>query len=447
MDDILKTMGKAAFGSTRATAKRPSSPTVPAVTKRPAPPPNGPPQGHTAAEPAPVQPPQSTPERRQRIPALMVAHMADWPKHASAMAALVGGSLDATYRGDHYRIRTTTVDHFRKLQRYLAGRHLGFHTFTPRGGKTLKVVISGLPPTTAEELHDALTEARFAVEDVSPLRSYRGPTKSWIVALLPDGDREDPSTKKATAIYGLPSLLHVKVSVTTYRRPPGPPQCHRCQAFGHGSSNCFRPMKCVRCGEEHSRDDCRRPADAKGTCCNCGGEHNASYRGCSAFKAATAKAKASVGEESARRKKEAARPRRPTTRPTTVTVADLFNDEEADNSPVDEDPGPDPPGKKRKRKARNPANREKRAGTSTPRPAASSTQRPTQAPAGLASAEATSRPTPLPRTSATDSATVAEPAAQPSTTLDTAALLAELLRQLTALIGQISAVLPLLSRS
>lgn len=62
------------------------------------------------------------------------------------------------------------------------------------------------------------------------------------------------------------------------------PQCHRCQAFGHASANCHRPLRCVRCGGQHFAADCPRERSAKPTCANCARDHTANDRRCPVFR-------------------------------------------------------------------------------------------------------------------------------------------------------------------
>lgn len=62
-------------------------------------------------------------------------------------------------------------------------------------------------------------------------------------------------------------------------------QCYNCQGFGHYSSDCGLRNRCVKCVDNHSPGKCNK---IKGTddavCCNCGGNHPASYKGCAKAK-------------------------------------------------------------------------------------------------------------------------------------------------------------------
>ncbi|XP_050682953.1 uncharacterized protein LOC126978231 isoform X1 [Leptidea sinapis] len=56
--------------------------------------------------------------------------------------------------------------------------------------------------------------------------------------------------------------------------------CSRCQTFGHAERNCNRAARCVKCTGAHLTAECDRKEEAPVRCCNCGGEHAASYRQC-----------------------------------------------------------------------------------------------------------------------------------------------------------------------
>ena len=60
-------------------------------------------------------------------------------------------------------------------------------------------------------------------------------------------------------------------------------QCHRCQHFGHATSNCFREPRCVKCEEAHLTKDCTKDENTAATCCNCKGKHPANYRNCPVY--------------------------------------------------------------------------------------------------------------------------------------------------------------------
>jgi hypothetical protein len=78
---------------------------------------------------------------------------------------------------------------------------------------------------------------------------------------------------------------------------PRPPQCFRCQDWGHRATGCTREARCGRCAGPHSTADhlcshehpCptgQRCSIDKPKCTNCQGEHASWTRACPAAKAA-----------------------------------------------------------------------------------------------------------------------------------------------------------------
>jgi len=55
----------------------------------------------------------------------------------------------------------------------------------------------------------------------------------------------------AKDIFLLYNLFYLKISVKPLK-PSGLAQCFSCQQFGHGSRNCRRPPRCVKCAGNHT---------------------------------------------------------------------------------------------------------------------------------------------------------------------------------------------------
>ena len=53
----------------------------------------------------------------------------------------------------------------------------------------------------------------------------------------------------------------------------------RCQLYGHTKSYCNRPYVCVKCGGQHSTDNCKKSKTTP-TFALCAGGHPAKYKGC-----------------------------------------------------------------------------------------------------------------------------------------------------------------------
>ncbi|KAG8239971.1 hypothetical protein J437_LFUL018568 [Ladona fulva] len=155
-------------------------------------------------------------------------------------------------------------------------------------------IIRNLPEDiTIDEIAESLEEYDVPAAKIVQLRTSR-PTasqlKQGITSISPP--RPLPlfqillqSTSAPEVFESLPYVCNMKVKIERFRPPSGPPQCHRCQLFGHTIKACNMNFKCVKCGQNHPSSECRRPKETAAICANCKGDHSANYRGCPAYKA------------------------------------------------------------------------------------------------------------------------------------------------------------------
>lgn len=442
MDDIFRTMGKRTFGT--AAAKRPAAKPTAATpsAKKPPDPPNGLFQGHKAASDCGTPQPASGSPREKTPPPFFIEMTPEWPALAEKLQALVDGDIVALARGKYFRVRTTTIDNFRKLQRWLLTEKVPFHTFSCGGGRSLKVVISGLPAyVTEQDLVNALAVKNFEASQASRLSSRFGRSNKFLVTFVRDSEREGKDTRPAAAIYRLLDLFHVRVHVASYKRPPGPPQCYICQEYGHGSANCGRPRRCVTCGENHTKVNCT-VAYKDRKCCNCGGSHQANWRGCPAF--ATAKSAAIPRPE-----KQTTPPQRPRAKPSRPTPP-AATAESVDAPTTEGDASPSR--KRRKRPPRNPKNRRPLQDGQEPKPTTTTTRkaekRPSESAEPAPASPAKIRPR-IPRTSPASGAapeTAATTESTSSTDVDAKTTLVEINKVLAQVMAIVKTLADLTSR-
>lgn len=150
-----------------------------------------------------------------------------------------------------------------------------FHTYTPTAEKTHAFVIRGLDnkPDTEEvqrallEEHELETQAVYALQTQRPL--YMIITSSAITLRY----------LKQTLRY----LMAVKITVEERRNRKRIIQCHRCQTWGHATSNCYRPARCLKCAGPHLTKTCSKPREEPAKCANCNGPHPANATSCRVY--------------------------------------------------------------------------------------------------------------------------------------------------------------------
>ena len=104
--------------------------------------------------------------------------------------------------------------------------------------------------------------------DVKRFKAKEGGTKNTPVLITFDG-----SLLPARVFIGCLSF-----QVRPYQRPPL--RCFKCQRFGHMAASFRGNRHCAICGEDHDTLKCEQLASK---CCNCGGNHLASYKECGHF--------------------------------------------------------------------------------------------------------------------------------------------------------------------
>lgn len=175
--------------------------------------------------------------------------------------------------GDLFKITTTNLVQFRAIQKHLKKEKIPFQTLDPIAERPKKYVLRGVPVTTPVEevitfLHSIGINALSAIflKD----RRTRQPMPLCMVACRPS-----PSLSK---IMDLTDFNFLKITVTEFKPPPVK-QCYRCEGYGHHSFTCTLAYRCGRCAECHPTKECQSDTVK---CCNCSGDHAATWRGCPA---------------------------------------------------------------------------------------------------------------------------------------------------------------------
>lgn len=170
---------------------------------------------------------------------------------------------------------TYEPDSFRAVQSKLSENDIPFHTFTLPTERTLKVVLRGIPPSYEEsEVQAELEREGFTAKSIRQFIKDGRKLPIYMISL--------PCNPENKQIFELTSLFYISIRVEPYRSN-GPSQCFHCQGFGHSSTHCGHPPKCVKCGGNHQTSSCTKTPETPPKCANCNGEHTANYRKCPAF--------------------------------------------------------------------------------------------------------------------------------------------------------------------
>lgn len=173
------------------------------------------------------------------------------------------------------KINSNTPEDYRKLIHHMRNTNIIHHTYQPKENRAFRVVIKKLHHSTpVEDIKEDLTKLGHTVRNIHNGRSRvtKEPLNLFFVDLEPADNNKE--------IYNLRGLQNRVVIIEPPKKIKGLSQCMRCQQYGHTKAYCNRPYVCVKCGESHKSEDCKKSANAPAKCALCNGPHPANYRGC-----------------------------------------------------------------------------------------------------------------------------------------------------------------------
>lgn len=217
-------------------------------------------------------------QTKEKPPAIMVKTNENFKTICELISSFVKDQPDFKIIGDLIKVSFKSIDDYRTGTSKMTQAKIGYYIITPLKSRPLKVVIKGIHREyKAEEVQKELISLGYQVEKVVQLRRFkdRFPLPIFQILITPGPKMDD--------IYALTRFQYLSVSVEKFERTGRVNQCFRCQSFFHSSETCHFQARCVKCGENHESKTCIKVKETPATCCNCGGPHPASYRGCSKF--------------------------------------------------------------------------------------------------------------------------------------------------------------------
>lgn len=170
----------------------------------------------------------------------------------------------------------------------LKQKEVQFYSFVPAEEVPVKIVLSGLTQFDLDELKEELNRYNVCPKDIKVLSVKNNGVEEDVLYLLFFAK----GTVKLQELRQVRSLFNLFVNWRHYvKKKNDVVQCHRCQRFGHGKTNCNMIPSCVKCGERHETTKCKLPVREKLSdsersnrtqikCANCSGNHTANFRGC-----------------------------------------------------------------------------------------------------------------------------------------------------------------------
>lgn len=181
------------------------------------------------------------------------------------------------------------------LKQFFSEQRLEYSSHPLFDDKKVKICMYGLIEMDVEEVKTELKKyfgvVPCDIKMIKPKDDNKTQTRIYILYF-----KKSDKVKVADLRSAVTGLFSIRVRFEYYSpRKYGPTQCANCQDFGHGTENCHRSPKCVRCGGKHLSKSCIfLPKEAPATpntkvkipdnlvkCANCGGSHTANFTGCS----------------------------------------------------------------------------------------------------------------------------------------------------------------------
>lgn len=166
-----------------------------------------------------------------------------------------------------------------KLKNKLLDLDIEHFTFCGISNRPLKVIITGLPNEfSTDDVKDGIVANGIKSDDIQKIQPIHDKdNKNNIKYHIVHFNKQNVSFR---TVQSMKDINHVIIRIFPYRNTKSyPTQCRRCQMFGHGTSHCFRKLKCVKCGGSHDSLGCFVTDDGI-KCANCEGKHPANDKNC-----------------------------------------------------------------------------------------------------------------------------------------------------------------------
>ncbi|CAK9820020.1 Nucleic-acid-binding protein from transposon X-element [Anthophora quadrimaculata] len=179
------------------------------------------------------------------------------------------------YQKNKIEIFTTTQDDYNKLKQEYQERKIEFHTYTLHNERRKTFVVRGLHPKMEEkDLKEDLLAQGLSLTNIHVMKGTVTPL--YMISL--------PVTVKISFLNKkIKYICNTKVTWEDYKTKRRATQCHRCQEWGHATSNCYAEPACLKCAGKHLTQDCPKPRDQPAKCVNCDGNHPANATICEAY--------------------------------------------------------------------------------------------------------------------------------------------------------------------
>ncbi|KAL3289071.1 hypothetical protein HHI36_003513 [Cryptolaemus montrouzieri] len=197
-------------------------------------------------------------------PLVMHGRMNDHKKMIEKMKEIATHGFHLKYHKNTTSIFVNNENDWMRVHQFLTENEAEFHTYTWKKEKTHAFVLEGLDnePDVDEIKEEMKVTHQISVKQVYKMKNTRRPLYLVI-------------TGKEIVLKFLQKTVNVlsytKVSWKRHFNNKTITQCHRCQIWGHATTNCNAKPVCLKCAKGHLTSECPLKKEEIAKCANCGG--------------------------------------------------------------------------------------------------------------------------------------------------------------------------------
>jgi len=153
------------------------------------------------------------------------------------------------------------------------------HTYQVKAERAYRIVIRHLHHSVPlNDIKEELQKEGHIIRNIMNIKNKqtKDPLSLFFVDLEPQANNKE--------IFNLQFVGNTKITIEASHKIRNIVQCQRCQAYGHSTTYCKKPYRCVKCGGQHDSKDCTKPRHNPAKCALCGEDHSANYKGCTVYK-------------------------------------------------------------------------------------------------------------------------------------------------------------------
>jgi hypothetical protein len=223
-------------------------------------------------------------EHQARIPLIVIYSYLN--KNSATLKQVndkLSNPVDVKSISNRLLLYTKYSQDYNKLLTEIRTAKLAYHTYPLPENTQPRLVLKGIPPNVPEEdISGELAIHNIQTVRVTQLIKMDKTTNTvttrypiFVVTFQPGTDMRE--------VLLLKKLCHCIGKWEKYKNSRPIRQCFDCQSFGHSSSFCGRPPRCVKCDQQHATKDCLKSAGSpppRNVHTNCGGEYPENFTGC-----------------------------------------------------------------------------------------------------------------------------------------------------------------------